>query len=589
MATNADVAATSRNPGHGSSDGGGGEAIPVASSGTSDQKLRRDANATLVSNLRSIYWSAFWLSLLLSVVVFAAPHEDGAVWFGQLRYVLAKAQQHPASPPSKSGESTASAPTADSPAADTAASVPAKVSEELSLLRKIEKKVHPVASLPLALMQVLAVIAISVTWFYAFRLRGTLRRGRDDELHPIKHSKELVLTAIPVFFFWLGMYTAYQPAVLVMALVAIFVAAEHYSGLELQLEQLETASAELKDARQSLESIHKGTNRLLSDAGLANYVDAVYEKYRKARFIHAVVRLHDIDPDWWLWARDSLKSNSFDPWDKYFKEEHHIESPRTLTLRAALKTSDERPRLDAAFVTDLPMPKSLEWDGRYDHSEEPLFQDLLGLAWQLIVLNHSRKEGECNVTAWVSRPLCWVHATDQIAFQVLRRVPREHSTALVIADNVDRSNAAEKQANDGILAWAHEEIRRYIKLGRPAEEYLLAVFRYAMLQGAKDFDSSELVRIENSRTPPVVRASDDLKYILTCMGSSACLKEKHAWRTRAGPNHIAALHSNDDKKADPLEQVIADVFARFLYDQVRDKLPAGTNVITWTALDRELL
>ena len=113
----------------------------------------------------------------------------------------------------------------------------------------------------------------------------------------------------------------------------------------------------------------------------------MHEKYdhpKNARFIHAVVRLHDIDPDRWLSARDSLKSNLFDPWDKYFKEDHHKESRRTLTLRAALTTSNERPRLDAAFVTDLPMPKSLEWEGRYQDSEEPLFQDLLGLAWQLI-------------------------------------------------------------------------------------------------------------------------------------------------------------------------------------------------------------
>jgi hypothetical protein len=462
-------------------------------------------------------------------------------------------------------------------------------------LQEIEHRLHPSPSLLFALVQVATVVAISTMWFYAFTLRATRRHPNDRTLPMLAHSWPVLWSLVPVVIFVLAMYQAYQPAVLVMALVAILVAAEHYSGLRLQEGELEEHKRQLerqaallqaargdlsvqmgylkeqadtlKNASSDLTALSKSTDRLLSDAGLSHFVEAVYTAYQEASSVRAVVRLPEIDVEWWRWARNALAprhraSMPPSPWKAYFESAMHRDSDRGITLARALQLNEARPQLSGAFVTDLPMPGSQEWRRRELDPDEPLFQDLLGLAWQLVVLNQARAQasGKCTLSAWVSRPLCWVHATDSMVFQVLRREPRDQSAVLIIADtsrDEKLCSPAEREASRSLLVWAHDEIQRYVDRGSRAEEYVFAALRYAMIEASK-YDTTQLVRLEQHADSVIPRATDDLHYLLSLLGSQFWLKS--GARSRPGPDKI-----RDD--ADIIT-VAGDVFARLIHDRV---------------------
>ena len=72
-----------------------------------------------------------------------------------------------------------------------------------------------------SIVKSLAVVCISILWFRTFRLSALARWRR----------WLVALSVLPAIVFALAMQAAYEPAVFVMALVAIYVAAEHYSGL----------------------------------------------------------------------------------------------------------------------------------------------------------------------------------------------------------------------------------------------------------------------------------------------------------------------------------------------------------------------
>jgi xanthine/uracil permease len=56
-----------------------------------------------------------------------------------------------------------------------------------------------------------------------------------------------LLALVPVWPFVLAMHEEYEPTVFVMALVAIFVAAEHYGGLTENVETLEEKTTALQN------------------------------------------------------------------------------------------------------------------------------------------------------------------------------------------------------------------------------------------------------------------------------------------------------------------------------------------------------
>lgn len=367
-----------------------------------------------------------------------------------------------------------------------------------------------------AAVQIFAAAAISWMWFGAFRILGRaqsqkLPSGAVQAWQARIQSPRLNrlvericrgwwavgMASFVVLLFAFTMHQAYQPAVLVMALIAIIVAAEHYSGL--------------KEAVHDLRKVEGFTSRLAEDAGLSHFVRHVYERYAAAKKIHAVVRMHDIDPLWWSFAKAAK-----DPWIAYMADAKRDPEPGDATAdrrnlaRALRRDSGE---LKACFVTDLPMPGSDEWDRRLKAGDgEPLFGDLLGFAWQWIVLQEVHKickQVDCR--AWVSRPLCWVHATDRVVFQVLRREPRSRSAVLVIADRDRLSlSAGAEETYRGMVQWANDEVKRYADRGCTAEDYLLAVLRHAAALASKQGDAGLVASGD---------ATADLSYLLELLGA----------------------------------------------------------------------
>ncbi|WP_156406312.1 hypothetical protein [Hydrogenophaga sp. Root209] len=369
-----------------------------------------------------------------------------------------------------------------------------------------------------AAVQIAAAAAISWMWFGAFRILGRAQSqerpsgAKPGWLVPLHYPRlsRLVericcgwwavgMASFVVVLFAFTMHQAYQPAVLVMALIAIVVAAEHYSGL--------------KEAVDDLRKVEGFTSRLAEDAGLSHFEHDVYERYASAKKIHAVVRMHDIDPVWWSIARGAN-----DPWEEYVKDAKRNSEPKDATAerrnlaRALRRDSGE---LKACFVTDLPMPGSEEWNRRLRPDDgEPLFGDFLGFAWQWIVLQEVQKTWKrVDCRAWVSRPLCWIHATDRVVFQVLRREPRSRSAVLVIADRDGLSlSAGAEETYRGMVQWANEEVRRYADRGCTAEDYLLAVLRYAAALASKQGDAGLVASGD---------ATADLRYLLELLGAPA--------------------------------------------------------------------
>lgn len=375
---------------------------------------------------------------------------------------------------------------------------------------------HGSPHLAAAVVQIFAAAAISWMWFEAFRILGRAQSHERpsgampawlDRVHSRWWNRRVEwicrggwavgMAFFVVLLFAFTMHQAYQPAVLVMALIAIIVAAEHYSGL--------------KEAVDDLRKVEGFTSRLAEDAGLSHFVHHVYERYAAAKKIHAVVRMHDIDPVWWSFVKAEK-----DPWTEYVKDAKEDPAPEKATaerrnLARALRRDSGK--LEACFVTDLPMPASDEWDRRLKPNDgEPLFGDLLGFAWQWIVLQEVKKNWkEVDCSAWVSRPLCWVHATNRVVFQVLRREPRSGSTVLVIADRDGLSlSAGAEETYRGMVQWANEEVRRYADRGCTAEDYLLAVLRHAAALASKQGDAG-LVASNH--------ATDDLGYLLQLLGA----------------------------------------------------------------------
>ena len=489
--------------------------------------------------------------------------------------------------------------------------------EAVVLLRGIDRKVHPAPTPLLAAIQIANVICLSFLWFYAFSLHAELaeawrREKADTQKHPTAASDwrmwqswwPVAASLIPVGVFVATMFQAYQPAVFVMALVAIIVAAEHYTGLKTQEESLGEQRKDLRDqtlalhrqtqvlqeqsgfltqqqseleqtqntlvrqtdllvrsqdelerATREVLTVKAHTARILDSSGLKEFIQDVYRAYANAKKIRAIVRFHDIDKDWWAFLT-KCQFSTCRAWDLYFDyaATQGGSVSEDLPLATALQIRPgQRDSLDALFVTDLPLPLSPEWKRRDESGEHPLFRDLLGLCWQLIVLAEARRQNGCVVSAWVSRPLAWLHATDRRVFQVVRREPINESSVLTIA-NVSQANSdADEELSLSIVEWAAGEIQRYVDTGSRAEEYLLAVLRFSQFQ-LKKSDAEDLFVARKTPDGVEVEATQNLEDILKKLGLQSWLASE------SRQTEQTAYIENEQ-----LSKACCDLFARFLW------------------------
>ena len=374
--------------------------------------------------------------------------------------------------------------------------------------KDVRERTHPPQDLPNSLLKILVVIFISWLWFYTFLLKNELKRAyrrwqrkhrpfnlaayRKDEAngpielfgrikpallpkprwreYPIANSVPGILawilgiwSLLPALVFAVAMHAAYEPAVFVMALAAIFVAAEHYSGLTETEHEIKARTDDLKR-----------TMGIVLDAdGLNEWRTEVYDLYAKARSrVDAVIRFFDIDPEWWKCAGPG------DPWDQY-RERCKLSSGRG-TLLSVLIRSKARVR----FVSDQPLEKLVRLDQASSSERKEFFRALLGLCWNLVVFDmayHARIHQYLDrrisrLRIKISRAPAWMHVVDETVYQVIER-GEENATVRQLTHSM--TDTRERKALSG---WAKSNVRRFAQRGGRAEEYVFSALRFAALQ-----------------------------------------------------------------------------------------------------------
>lgn len=282
----------------------------------------------------------------------------------------------------------------------------------------------------------------------------------------------IVMFVTPSVLFLFAMMDKYQAAVFTMALIAIFVAAEHFSGLTEQKRLLEKQDAVARDLRRHVDS-------LAHVFGLEQGKQLLYDAYRETssgQKITAIIKYFDIDAVWWQTAED-------DDWGRYEN------SGASGTLYDSLLKS---PCSDILFVCDMALPVG---DGLLNSEYAKQFNNLAGMAWQWIVLDSvAKKRGdEYRFQIRIASASSWMHVADGKVFQILLGdVPannRVRDLTLTTASN----------APVRLVEWAEGEIEYAAEGSCSAEEYLCATLCRQAQQMVKrsdeDLDDAQIEKI----------------------------------------------------------------------------------------------
>lgn len=396
---------------------------------------------------------------------------------------------------------------------------PKKMTDQLDDIEKIlQDRLHPEQKPEEALIKAGIVVSLSFLWFLTFQLVNLIKNWV-----PLQDKKpwRMYLTGVAnliwegsknwlrnlslirfflkwlLFFlaffvpilFALSMYKIYEPAVFMMALVAIFVAAEHYGGLTETEYKLEKTTTELAEAIKKTESeLEKRTSELkdamgtiLNADGALEWRNELYRLYSNAKFrIDAVIRHFDIDNEWWQCGKAGK------PWDDYqmlVNDNDHSD----ILLKVLMKCEAE-----VEFVSKFPLPM-LDQGLEYNERRGRYFYDFLGLAWRLVVLdivmqariarakdNPTLKVAHLRVK--ISTAACWMHVVDDTVYQIIERKSTGGPTVREITRDIKNNNS-----RVALIAWARRSVRQFGQRGGLAEEYIFSVLRYEAL---KHFDES---------------------------------------------------------------------------------------------------
>jgi hypothetical protein len=353
-------------------------------------------------------------------------------------------------------------------------------------------RLHEPQDREVAYFKILFVIALTILWFWTFLLINRVKTyvAQRPEVAPLDEQASapvppknlchyataaiaatpkligIVFAAAPALIFALSMYRAYEPAVFMMALVAIFVAAEHYGELGKTGEELEARTADLKNTM--------GT--VLDADGLNTWRAEVYALYRSAAWrIDAVIRSFDIDLEWWKCA------GAADPWRQYV-DRCAARSGKYTLLRVMGES-----RAKVQFAVEMPLPTREVRKECPKQEKSKFFRDLLGLAWYLVVFNLAFKQRQERTASAGPPPAplriklthapSWMHVVDYTVYQGIERSTAANSTVRELTHSV--IDPAERRALSG---WARENVRRFARRGERAEEYVFSVLRYGAYQ-----------------------------------------------------------------------------------------------------------
>ncbi|MGF6873022.1 hypothetical protein [Paraburkholderia sp. MM5477-R1] len=279
----------------------------------------------------------------------------------------------------------------------------------------------------------------------------------------------LVLLIFPsiVFIFATISHGEPGPAVFVMALVAIYVAAEHYSSLERQgsiVLRQEIATDRLERQMESL------ANALGTSYSQRQILDA-YSKTEdevgdsaSMRGIYAIYKYPDIDQEWWT---PNLPD---DVWRDYF-------SSAKQTLFNSIKRGR---RTKILLVVTDPPPLVISNDARDEKADK--FIKLLGIAWYCVCLHEAAKAvKDADYQIKIATTSNWMHVVDNQVFQLIGTPPDKLSVRdlnfdinVIVTDSQDSDRVAQA-AKRNLVNWAINDIVRVSERGTSAEEYLGAI------------------------------------------------------------------------------------------------------------------
>ncbi|WP_154678154.1 tetratricopeptide repeat protein [Paraburkholderia nodosa] len=310
------------------------------------------------------------------------------------------------------------------------------------------------------------------------------------------------LFAIPTLTFFAAMIRRRHEdaAVFLMAVLAIYVAAEHFVALK---EQHRTARDILTKMREQAGKLEEHTSRLGnlqteleararevgSVIGVLNkHVESIrnslgkdysqanlYRAYRNRLHveddgIYAVYRLLDIDEAW-------RKAPLTDKWTEYFDL---AKSPDS--LYAALM---EGRRAKVLIVTDMPLRLVALWDehSKPVKSRAAAFLRFFGLLWHTVVLQQAARDlydqhhVQVRYDVKVGDSSNWMHVVDSTVYQLFGEPPKHvylRDLTLDITGNDERTKR-------NLVNWAVEDIRRTASRAATAKDYIGTVFSDALM------------------------------------------------------------------------------------------------------------
>jgi hypothetical protein len=277
-------------------------------------------------------------------------------------------------------------------------------------------------------------------------------------------------------------------AVYLMAIVAIYVAAQHYVALRHQEEtvgEIKGHTAKLKGIRQTLtgqvDALKKQVESVKNALGTEYSQSKLYEYYRVPSVqvvsnasdfvntgIYAVYRMLDIDEQW-------MQEEEEDCWDAY------CDPLRKDTLYASLLLGY---RTRVLIVTDMQIRVDQKDDTPSGIKDRVLhFEKFVGLMWHTVVLRKAaqalaRRGIFADYEIRIGESSNWMHVVDDRVFQLFGKIPTN-----IYSRNLteDTSRVDDSFAGENLVKWAMEDIQRVALRGMDSVDYLCAAISHAMM------------------------------------------------------------------------------------------------------------
>ncbi|SAK43753.1 hypothetical protein AWB79_00721 [Caballeronia hypogeia] len=283
--------------------------------------------------------------------------------------------------------------------------------------------------------------------------------------------------AIPTFVFLTAMIARdhRDAAVFLMAIVAIFVAAEHFVSLSNAVHAIESVNTIAENLGRTAAVLSTEVTSIRNALGKEYSQSILYSHYAKDweppyGGIYAVYHLLDIDKKW----HESMASAR--GWDKYFTPDGHPEGLYAALIRG------RRPEI--LIITDMRHRASQLTSRNALLTNDEIAKDflrLMGLIWYVMVVRTAatnlRKTLDTNYAIRVVKASTWMHVVDKKVFQVFGTEP----DSIYLRELTMEIKRVPEDTTPDLVAWATKEIKREANRGVRATDYICSSLCHALL------------------------------------------------------------------------------------------------------------